>query len=337
MQDTAKQAWRASRQFASSVITGGVSISACRQCTSKRNSSNASARQPPAQVQQECSSGVCIEQDQQQHTSVIEVVANSAESSNAAQDEQKSESTTKPSPSNLIRVDHNNKLTIVTKFNDSGESQVSQADPISLADTSNGSERSRCESSSSGRGSETCSAGSQNGEDSADHSMAAAHISPDRKSLSHSNQPLTNDKSATGGQSSDASSSKRHRRKSSIFKAAKVLGGSQLSLNKLKSLFTPAKSISCSPVDTVQASSEQQQDVMRSFQHLESSRLRCMELNQALKVVAPESLDKISSSQIGQGDREEDDSMKKENSATLQCLQSPTSQPDANHNTVLLA
>lgn len=351
MHDTARSAWRASKQFASSVITGGVGLSACRTCNRRQSSSSGNRRGSNkkskkqsgesdtdiAGPQQQGCRGAqvspgkydsCAQQaadlviaqtnsvsEDDQHTSVIEVQSSqpncsanrlvpcSASGDQVHQNESlinnnnnnnrnsqmvqhlQHETSDQQQSSSLIRVDENNKLTIVTKFNESECNNQSPNNSASLdLAASSSSERSRCESSSSGRGTSSdagSATASQNGDmDMESHpgQTAALPVSHD-PSLNHSN----NDKEVTAISKTPVVDSKRHKRKASLFKASKVFGGSQASLNKLKSFFTGSSSgkvalSNGNPLRDQLKDSQQALDGRRD--HLDSSRLRCLELNQ---------------------------------------------------------
>lgn len=253
MQDTARSAWKASRKFASSVITGGVGgLSACRQCARRRSSAASLGRARPdhlaagsapsgpirAEPLEVSGQPVGLEAAEGGHLSVVEVGASASgqqapgqqvvvQAQPAALAPPPAASQTgggpneDPQQQGLIRVDQNNKLTIVTKFNDSDcQSATGGPGPGGSAPSSSStgccSERSRCESSSSGRGtaSDAGSAASQNGD------LDGAEERPHQPARPHE-----------GG---------RQRRKSSLFKASKVFGGSQASLGKLRNFFAAA-------------------------------------------------------------------------------------------------
>lgn len=327
MHDTARSAWRASKQFASSVITGGVGLSACRKCNRRQSSSLApsgrgSFKEPPnermlgqevcrqqaslsageAQQAELVAAQLKLASDQDQHTSVIEVqslqpnsasrLATSGSSgSDQAQSESLASSSRNSAPasqhealdqqSSLIRVE-NNKLTIVTKFNDSecNNQSPNSVGGLDLAAPSSGSERSRCESSSSGRGtsSEAGSAtASQNGDLDESHlgQNAPLPVCQD-PSLNCSDKEAA--RATTTTSTTKAGEVKRHKRKSSLFKASKVFGGSQASLNKLKSFFTGSSGKVSLANGAALKDGRQQQSTEGQRDHLESSRLRCLEL-----------------------------------------------------------
>lgn len=318
MQDSAKSVWKASKQFASSVVTGGVGLSSCRQCTSKRGSVSTNKRQ---QQQQQVKGGVSLTSQQQrdneqqqrdefviraensasfekcslnnndttnkvagvscddgeQHTSVIEVgptkATNAAteHASDSRQIQQPQQRQDEQSGGGLIRVDGNNKLTIVTKFNDSDCSTGPNTSIEIGAPTSSGSgsERSRCESSSSGRGtsSDAGSSASQNGD--LDGCSSSVVVVADKRQQQE--QVKNNDKH---------DNAKRHKRKSSLFKANKIFGGSQASLNKFKNFFMSSSNVvKVTSSEELKHYQQQQQQQDNLNEHLERSRLRCMELN----------------------------------------------------------
>lgn len=362
MQDSAKSAWKASKHFASSVITGGVGLSSCRQCTSKSRGSlstnkqqqqqqvvngislaNQQRNQQQQQQEQErdefilqaetdnntrfakCSSPASMNNeynatnnssqmsgeqqievnnskvevsygDDDQHTSVIKVgptkAANpTAEVSTLPSTLQHNQNQQQvvvqhqqarhqdESGGGLIRVDENNKLTIVTKFNDSDHYSTGPNTSIEMgAPTSSGSgsERSRCESSSSGRGtsSDAGSSASQNGD-----LDGCASAMNDKQLDNKQNNAITD---TTIASSAAPQAIKKHKRKSSLFKANKLFGGSQASLNKFKNFFTGSSS-NVIKVTSKEELKQQQQQL--DNEHLERSRLRCMELNQASSTV----------------------------------------------------
>ena len=317
MQDTAKSAWRASKQFASSVITGGVGLSACRQCTRKRPSTSGSSESARQGGQAGgCGLAANDELGAEQHTSVIKVGATppppppplpqprpalacnreaSIEREQQQQQQQQQQKvqvlqnkrTESQANNNLISVDENNKLTIVTKFNDS-ECQGPNSS-VAMAPVSNGSERSRCESSSSGRGSssDAGSAGSQNGDE---HSAEMGQPRGRESALAvclidGANQGESGNGNGNGKTSDEAqrAAGKRHKRRSSLFKANKVFSGSQVSLNKLKGFFFVSQHQQTCDISTKPNASfhsrQLQAAKLPQTAHLESSRLRCMELS----------------------------------------------------------
>lgn len=374
MHDTARSAWKASKQFASSVITGSsVGISACRKRTTTLSATATATETKQSKYKQSkeenCrQAGVNNEpkaasindpaaadfghnhqaDDDEQHTSVVKV-----ESSAGQQQQQQSQSIVSINVSgeqnHLIRVDENNKLTIVTKFseiNDSSNNSIAtSSSPNGLATsspassmlnqhqqhhhhdgssrstapavspaTANGSERSRCESSSSGRGTSSSDAGSsasQNG----DAELIMQTELQQHNSLENSSKQCSvpaninndsNDHSETITTILGGKEHKQHRRKSSLFKASSVFGnaGSQVSLNKLKYFFTGSHgsgSISHNnnnnyingnklTITPLTKATKHQHDLdasIASEKHLENSRLRCMELNRAINMPSP--------------------------------------------------
>lgn len=272
MQDTARSAWKASKHFASSVITGkAVSISGCRK---RGSSAEGRANRPPTPAQ---ASDASSAQADQHLTSVIKV-----ESTNQQQKQQIHQHQAQQS---LIRVDQNNKLTIVTKFNEPDQAQMASnssgqleltgqtgQSSIATPNSATGSERSRCESSSSGRGtsSDVGSSSSQNGDElPADDAKGPAGVT----TLDANNNEQSQAKNSDSGQESH----KQHRRKSSMFRPARVFG-SQASLNKWKYFFTGKDCTGSAKI-----SQQQPAEVGPLSVHLESSRLRCMELNRAAR------------------------------------------------------
>lgn len=355
MHDTARSAWRASKQFASSVITGGVGLSACRQCTRRQSSSLAAGRasgskkkskqlsqveaenchqmkaELPGEVDQLAE--LTVQQmklagDDDQHTSVIEVQslqlnasANKAaavasaniersqnESNRNSVQVQQQQAEASDQQTSLIRVDENNKLTIVTKFSNDSECQSPNNASLDLAAPSSGSERSRCESSSSGRGTSSdagSATASQNGD------LDENHASPTLPVCQ--NPSLNGDKGGVATvTTTTTNSSKRHKRRSSLFKASKVFGGSQASLNKLKSFFGGSSGkVSLSnkvPQQPHQIKDGQvrQQVLEGQMNHLESSRLRCLELNRPASIDVGSAPLASSKLELGQGGCEGD-------------------------------
>lgn len=298
MQDTAKSAWKASRKFASSVITGSVGgISACRQCTKKRSSGASLTSSgnvafatcaPNQQLHPQQQAAVCVSADNGEHlTSVVEVGKAVGEMNLQAQihaqqqqqqpvfvqpglsqqQQQPSSQSVGPVTShtgdNLIRVDENNKLTIVTKFNDSDchMSSSSSSGASNHSDhlhSASSSERSRCESSSSGRGTASdagSSGASQNG-DSDGQEMSKSPVESDIARAAHPASPTC---------SQDDPQRRQHKRKSSLFKASKVFGGSQASLNKLRSFFAVASAKSAGGASDKAAPLQHPQHPSNSF------------------------------------------------------------------------
>lgn len=199
----------------------------------------------------------CSQLEQRQHTSVVEVGSTVGEyiSQHAQVDLVQAASTTKDrqqdADSNnnqkeqqqqegLIRVDENNKLTIVTKFND-----LSAASGLGTqAASSSCSERSRCESSSSGRGTASDS-GSGSGSQNGDHTEAAYQMRQQKQqhALSTSQPP----NSAFRSHQQPPASLKQHKRRASaalIKGAGSVFSGSQASLNKTFKSFFGTKNLS---------------------------------------------------------------------------------------------
>lgn len=255
MQEGAKSVWKASKHFASSVVTGGVSLSACRKHQVSQPVARRDAPEEPV--------------------SVVQVTA---------RDEQ---GQTEPSPEAprdlVVRVDGNNKLTIVTKFNEAtvgAEHSPTGAALSSASSSSSGSERSRCESSSSGRGtaSETGSAAPSHDEES-------------------SNKPVAQEEP------------RRPAKGRKLFKASKMIkSGSQVSLNKLKTFLMgnsdsrklklanktqidlaaekPAATTTATAIDSELGERKQSTCELQTSQDLEIARIRCLELNQAINVAS---------------------------------------------------
>lgn len=274
MQEGARSAWKASKHFASSVITGRVSISACRKHQRRPAASPVPARQAasslPAVAGDLCASSELGDSQGQELTSVVQV---SSHAQHNPEDVQHAAGSPTPSNSDLmVRVDENNKLTIVTKFNNeaatSGEHSPGGAAPSSAS--SSGSDRSRCESSSSGRGTAS-EAGSSEPSHDEEQMGAVAPVAP------------IADQSDAG---QDRKSKRTAKSRGKLFKASKLLGsGSQLSLNKLKTFLIDgrkqklATSAKQTPDDSQPQADLQQTD-------LEGARLRCLELNQAINVAS---------------------------------------------------
>lgn len=121
-----------------------------------------------------------------------------------------------PKTSSIVRKDENNKLTIVTKF--STDSPNTHSASSASSTSGDQSERSRCESSSSGRGT---SDDGQSGE----HSLVMA------ANDGRSSREPQRDQAGERLESPMRPESRRHKRKASMF-------GSQLNLtHKFKSLF----------------------------------------------------------------------------------------------------
>lgn len=263
VQDTARSAWKKSRKFASSVVTGGLmggGLSACRRNTKQRASCCSSSNTVrPAQYSQT---------GEQQCTSVIEVgptvgdfasvslAANghSATQHNNFSEQQQQQQATAPMNDSeaVVKVDQNNKLTIVTKFNgrcqsaslsgretnasDSGaDSAGSQSGDLCERDQGPGAAASEpIETSSAAAAAAECKL---NAMDEDEEQQAAV-------------SPAISTNSSSGCASSAASNSsqeynRRHKRRSSssmFSKPAKVFSGSQASLNKLRSFFALASS-----------------------------------------------------------------------------------------------
>lgn len=317
MQDSAKSAWKASKNFAGSVITGrAVGISACRKQRGSHSSENSNSNKlPNQQLQPE----VCQSPDQFREiqvngsdlASVIKVESSPNLQSGAGATQSQ----------HVIRLgESNNKLTIVTKFNDSPDGQRLSAaasiaspsassspsedcssasqQPSSANPSSNstGSERSRCESSSSGRGTSASDSGStsasQNGDDAppevaattltlVNSSQAPSQIANQQQQQQPQQQQVAKD---DNNNNCDETSTmkKQHRRKSSLFKASKVFG-SQMSLNKLRTFLFTTNGKATINSDGARSTQEPEMDArLVAEQHLENSRLRCMELNRAI-------------------------------------------------------
>lgn len=308
MQDTAKSAWKSSKKFASSVITGGVNLTGCRKGSGGaelNNRGHINTFQPQPQPQQpmemEQEFGQRPNDQSVEHLSVIQVngsavVDSSLETQHQQQQQQQD--------SSLIRVDASKKLTIVTKFNDELLHQNGTSPGTEMAPSSGSSERSRCESSSSGRGtsSDAGSAASQNGDDKDDQQQRT----PETKAQQTTARPAGGESEGDG-----KPREKTHKRKgsSSLFKASRVVfGGSQASLNKLKNFFngggggkqlrTPQQQQQQSQLNQIAAGELshqvsnggggnggiEQQSNGGEIADAESARLRCMELNQAIRV-----------------------------------------------------
>lgn len=300
MQDTAKSAWKSSKKFASSVITGGVNLTGCRKGSSDLRGGNFQTQQLPhlslgREINQEIEPSI----EQQQHTSVVQI--NGTDTADLSIAENQAQQQTNPS---LIRVDASKKLTIVTKFNDdqllrqpmqgqqkqSKMSNCSPAQSIETAPSSSGaSERSRCESSSSGRGtsSDAGSAASQNGDDKEECQASAGADSKitAAEDADNEQQNMTTTSSMQQQQPATTTDKKAHKtRKSSLFKASKVVfGGSQASLNKLKNFFN-GKQLKTQQQHSTFEGENYQNGGSGELAAAENSRLRCMELNQAIKV-----------------------------------------------------
>lgn len=183
MQDGARSAWKASRKFASSVVTGRLVGGGFSSCT-KRGAGGPKAadsmpadlqvaathEQPTIQQQPGRKSQVC------EHTSVVEVgpkgagdslpaellarqlaqsegrpVSSSQQVAAAGEESAVELATEAASAQTMVRVDGNNKLTIVTKFNQLASEQE-RLESEQQASCGASGERSRCASSSSGRG-----------------------------------------------------------------------------------------------------------------------------------------------------------------------------------------
>lgn len=261
MQDTARSAWKKSRKFAGSVLAAGGGLSACRRNSKQRASVSSVARRPCVQ-QREQQQPATVESGTEQHTSVIEVGPTTADYVEQQQSELR-RATLAPAeqPPLQVKVDENNKLTIVTKFSQlpgADQEAASRGAHQSLAPSAQAassssshccpSERSRCESSSSGRGTASASdsAGDLSGSQSGDLAEQVAVLTDEgEKAAERRQQPISpaiSSDSSSGCASSSSPEQSRHKRRSSMFKTSRVFSGSQASLNKLRSFFALAAS-----------------------------------------------------------------------------------------------
>lgn len=274
VQESARSAWKASKQFASSVITGRVSISGCRKHQRRQPEQPADgcaglengAGETCAPSELELAAG-------QELTSVVQVGSQAHQPPEMGS----RDAAASPSPSNndlVVRVDGNNKLTIVTKFNNEPPTSGADHSPSGAAPSSassSASDRSRCESSSSGRGTVSESGSAAPSQDDEQPSTVA--------SIADTSQPPADAMVERQKPKRDAKG------RSKLFKASKLLGsGSQLSINKFKSFLIDGRKLkladSAKPAETQHPPNEQQQS------DLESARLRCLELNQAINVAS---------------------------------------------------
>lgn len=365
MQDTAKSAWKASRKFASSVITGaGGGLSACRKMgkanrshkiNGKGNAPTASHLQQvvptfetcanadttpnsnpnissPQSIQvsvistqpvvvaaasgstggleredlhDNCGASDC--NDEEQHTSVIQVNSSTQRpisNSNNNNNSNKINCSSDVQKQTEVEEQKKQSLTIVTKFCDS-DRPSKQANSSGQGSLTGSSERSRCESSSSGRGTSSDAGSAHEAELSGEETVMGRQVAIGSVTSTATSSPSPNHHDNTTQttpsqviqsddlHSSNSTNTKRHRRKSSLFKASSILSGSQVSLNKVKCFFMGSSSptsnhhqqqVSISNgnksagngVEIISDSSSQQEQ-------MESSRFRCLELNQALK------------------------------------------------------
>lgn len=298
MQDGARSAWRASKQFASSVITGGkVSLSACRHRKNRQrhsvtttSASSSSSNTLPAKHKQQAQVSIqqqqmCSPQDEHM-TSVIQVPYVNGEANNISMSHGDGDKSVIQTGANIKLDDQTNKLTIVTRFTSDANSNSSdtgigsntststssassgapaatgagpgapQLTPVdknskliinSSGDDSNGvgscgSERSRCESSSSGRGTFSDTDSSSHNGDLVVAATAAPGDANKNTNNNNNSEQIINSGNGIRPQTriykSNDNEHKRHKRKSSLFKASKVFSGSQASLNKLRTFFT---------------------------------------------------------------------------------------------------